>query len=335
MSYLSRREFLATAAAASATSALPALLAPIRKARAATATTLHAATRVIEVNGRAATVFGLMQPDGQHGLATEAGQRFDVRLENRLDEHTLIHWHGLTPPWQQDGVPDLSQPALPPGASYVYDFPLARPGTHWMHSHHGLQEQRMLAAPLVVADPAERGADVQDVVVMFHDFTFRAPGEVLAALQGGGGGHGAHGVPAVDHAAMGHGSAAVDHAAMGHGSAGTDPAATGQGTTGMDHAALGHGAGVAGAHLHDVEYDAFLANDRSLDDPQVQRVERGGRVRLRLINAAAATGFWIDLGGLEGRLVAVDGVAVEPITGHRFEFAIAQRLDIVLQLPRE
>ena len=90
----------------------------------------------------------------------------------------------------------------------------------------------------------------------------------------------------------------------------------------------------AGAHLNDVEYDAFLANDHTLDDPEIFRVERGGRVRLRLINGAAATNFWIDLGGLEGRLIAVDGMAVEPVSGRRFEFAIAQRLDIVLDLPK-
>jgi FtsP/CotA-like multicopper oxidase with cupredoxin domain len=57
-------------------------------------------------------------------------------------------------------------------------------------------------------------------------------------------------------------------------------------------------------------------------------------VRLRLINGATATNFRIDLDRLEGRLVAVDGMPVVPIIGQRFEFAIAQRLDIVLELPR-
>jgi FtsP/CotA-like multicopper oxidase with cupredoxin domain len=89
----------------------------------------------------------------------------------------------------------------------------------------------------------------------------------------------------------------------------------------------------AGPHLHDVDYDAFLANDRTLADPEVVRVERCGRVRLRLINGATATHFWLDLGALEGRLVAVDGNAIVPVVGKRFEFAIAQRLDILLDLP--
>jgi FtsP/CotA-like multicopper oxidase with cupredoxin domain len=285
------------------------LLSPGRSAWAAPTTTVRVGTRVIEVKGRPATVFGLTQPNGSHGLVAQAGQRLRVNLENHLEEETLIHWHGLTPPWQQDGVPGLSQPPLAPGSSYDYDFPLTLPGTNWMHSHHGLQEQRLMAAPLIVRDPAEAGEDLQEVVVLFHDFTFRDPGEILAGLQGGGhGGMAGMPVPGMD---------------------------SGGGHGGMDHSAMGHGTmGAPAAHLHDVDYDAFLANDRTLDDPEVFRIERGGRVRLRLINGATATNFWLDLDSLEGRLIAVDGMPVAPVTSRRFEFAIAQRLDIVLELPQ-
>jgi FtsP/CotA-like multicopper oxidase with cupredoxin domain len=48
--------------------------------------------------------------------------------------------------------------------------------------------------------------------------------------------------------------------------------------------------------LNDVDFDAFLANDRTLTDPEVVRVGRGGRVHLRIINAASSSQFWIDLG---------------------------------------
>jgi FtsP/CotA-like multicopper oxidase with cupredoxin domain len=338
MRIVSRRQFLASTSIAGLASVAPSLLLASTPASAAAVTTIRAGTRVIEVGGRAASVFSLSQPDAIHGLVAQAGQHFRIRLENQLDEATLIHWHGLTPPWQQDGVPHLSQAPLAPGAAYDYGFALARPGTNWMHSHHGLQEQRLLAAPLIVRDPGEANADVQDVVVMFHDFTFRDADEILAGLRGTGHGAGAHGTAvqgAGDQASASHG-ARPDRRVM-------DPvtSAPGSGHGGTDHAAMGHGsgggamgAGGAGAHLHDVEYDAFLANDRTLGDPQVFRVEPGGRLRLRLINAATATNFWIDLADLHGRLIAVDGMPVEPVSGQRFEFAIAQRLDIVLELPR-
>lgn len=289
-------------------------------------------SRVLDVNGKPAKVFALRQPDGVPGFVAEAGRRFHVRLENRIQEPTLIHWHGLTPPSAQDGVPGLSQPALKPGESYVYDFPLDQPGTHWMHSHSGLQEQLLMAAPLIVRDPAERGKDEQEVVVLFHDFTFRDPAEIFAGLKGGG--HGASSAPAAADPHAGHGTAPMGQSmqqqmrqmmpGMNHGGA------DGQG----EHGGMTMSPAPA-AHLYDVEYDAFLANDRTLADPEIVRVEAGGRVRLRLINGATTTNFVLDLGALEGTLIAVDGMAVAPVKARRFDFAIAQRLDIRLELPKD
>jgi len=85
--------------------------------------------------------------------------------------------------------------------------------------------------------------------------------------------------------------------------------------------------------LNDIDYDAFLANDRTLGDPEVIRTEQGGRVRLRLINGASATQFWIDLGELTGTVVAVDGHPVRPVRGTRLPLAMAQRLDVLIDLP--
>jgi FtsP/CotA-like multicopper oxidase with cupredoxin domain len=85
--------------------------------------------------------------------------------------------------------------------------------------------------------------------------------------------------------------------------------------------------------LNDVHYDAFLANDRTLADPEIVRVERDGRVRLRIINGASSSQFWIDLGELVGRVVATDGHPVRPVSGSRFPIAMAQRLDILIDLP--
>jgi FtsP/CotA-like multicopper oxidase with cupredoxin domain len=90
--------------------------------------------------------------------------------------------------------------------------------------------------------------------------------------------------------------------------------------------------GPGGMHmdLNDVHYDAFLANDRTLADPQIVRVERGGHIRLRVINGASSSQFWIDLGELVGRVVATDGHLVHPVAGNRFPLAMAQRLDILI-----
>jgi FtsP/CotA-like multicopper oxidase with cupredoxin domain len=86
--------------------------------------------------------------------------------------------------------------------------------------------------------------------------------------------------------------------------------------------------------LNDVKYDAFLANDRTLGDPEVVKVEPGGRVLLRIINSSSMSAFHVDLGLLDGELTAVDGFAVAPVVARRFPIAVAQRLDIRLTIPR-
>ena len=144
----SRRQLLISGAAAAA-------FRPFRaRAQTETVTILRLQRRTIEVNGKPAAVFGIRQPDGTFGLITEAGKPFRVRVENQIDEPSLIHWHGLTPPWQQDGVPGISGPPNPPSGSADYDFPLGFGGTFWMHSHQGLQEQSLMLAPLIIHDDA-------------------------------------------------------------------------------------------------------------------------------------------------------------------------------------
>ena len=260
---------------------------------------LTATSRTLDVDGRAATVWGLVNAQGGSGLTLDPGQRFRVDLTNALDVDTIIHWHGQIPPNSQDGVPDIPRPMLKPGEVREFDYePL--PGTYWMHSHVPVQEMQLLAAPLIVRSAADLTADRQEVVLFLHDFSFRPAAEVLAEITGGNG----------------------SMAGMDMGAATPAPDAP-------------HDKDMSGMvmDLNDFNFDAYLANDRTLNDPEVIRVDNGGRVRLRIINAAAATVFWIVTGALDGRLVAVDGREVQPLQGRRFGLAMGQRLDIELDLP--
>ena len=96
----SRRSLLVSATALAAAGALSS-----RAARAAGQKTLRLQTRQIEVGGKAATRYGVVQPSGAVGLTLDEGDQFDVRVENTLKVTSGLHWHGLNPPWQQDGVP--------------------------------------------------------------------------------------------------------------------------------------------------------------------------------------------------------------------------------------
>lgn len=291
---------------------------------------LDAMTRTIDIGGKSAKVYGLINATGGQGLAFKVGDSFRVRLNNRLAEPTLVHWHGLKPPSAQDGVPGLSQDPIAAGASFDYDFPLAIPGTYWMHSHFGLEQvQRLLSAPLIIRTPEDLARDEQEVVVMLNDFTFRDPMEILAGLQGRAGGSASAGGAMT----MGGLSAAMGKTPMG----GMQMGGMQMGKAQPVAKARGQGAasgGMAGmVDVNDIDFDAYLANDRTLADPAVVRVEAGGAVRLRIINGADSTNFMLGLGGLDGELIAVDGQPIRPIRGRGFPMAMAQRLDIRLRLP--
>lgn len=89
-----------------------------------------------------------------------------------------------------------------------------------------------------------------------------------------------------------------------------------------------------GSDVVEVAYDAFLANFKTLDNPDIFKVKPGARVRLRIINAASATNFFINIGELEGTAIAVDGNRIQPLQGHQFELGIAQRIDLVVTIPK-
>jgi FtsP/CotA-like multicopper oxidase with cupredoxin domain len=248
---------------------------------------LQAVMRTLEVNGKAAPLMGLKQANGKQGIISTVNRPFNVQLENKLPVPTAIHWHGLHPPNDQDGVPGLTQPVIAPGATAHYDFPLLPAGTHWMHSHEGLQEAFLLSAPLIVHDPADQGIDEQEIIFFLGDFSFTTPPEIYAKLR-----KPAKPMP-------------------------SKPMA------------------MSKPDANDWDYDAYLANDRTLTDPDVVRVEKNGKVRLRIINGSSGTNFFISLGNLKGDVIATDGMPVKPYTGSYFPLAIAQRLDIRMQLPVE
>jgi len=313
---LSRRAFLLSALAASATVSTGARSQgppADTGGQSDTPTVLRLERRTIEVNRKPTSVFGIRQPDGTFGLRTEVGRRFRVRVENRIDKPSLIHWHGLTPPWRQDGVPGVSGPPIPAGEDADYDFPLHFGGTFWMHSHQGLQEQLMMAAPLIVRDQRDQPGQ-QEIVLMLADFSFTPPEQIFAELRRG------------KVASASQTSRRIVVA--------TNSKRTSRAGDGKASSMRPMSGGAAKPDLNDVKYDAFLANDRTLDDPEVIKVEPGGRVLLRVINSSAISAFHVDLGRLKGRLIAVDGFRIEPVVARRFPLAVAQRLDIQLDMPR-
>ena len=142
---------------------------------------LQVKDKKITVNGKTATVLTIEQPDGTWGYYAKTGDNFDVIVENKLTESTVIHWHGLDLPNNQDGT-ELTQQIIPPGDKYNYNFKLLNTGTFWMHSHFELQEAQLAEAPLIIESVNDK--EYQQVVLMFQDFSFKSPQKVLTELTG-------------------------------------------------------------------------------------------------------------------------------------------------------
>ena len=70
-----------------------------------------------------------------------------------------------------------------PGQAYSYRFPLVQAGTFWMHSHVGLQEQRLLTAPLILRDAEDAKIADQEVVILLSDFSFTPPQVIFQNLK--------------------------------------------------------------------------------------------------------------------------------------------------------
>jgi FtsP/CotA-like multicopper oxidase with cupredoxin domain len=248
----------------------------------------------ININGKEVTVNTVVQPDGTWGYYGTEGDEFDVTVKNELKHPTILHWHGMLLPNNQDGT-ELTQPLIQPGKSYHYRYKIKQSGTYWMHSHYGFQEQTYVEAPLIIYP---KGYDPKnDIVIMFQDFSFKSPEKIMKFLKNN---------PMSEH------DMKMEMGNMKHTDTKTDE-----------------------PDLNDVNYDAFLTNYHTLQNPISQRVIPGETYRLRFINGSSATNFWINLGSLDGTAIAVDGNKIKPFKNNLFQLAIAQRMDIGITIPKK
>lgn len=85
--------------------------------------------------------------------------------------------------------------------------------------------------------------------------------------------------------------------------------------------------------ISDVYYPAFLTNGATMSNyPEIQQ---GERVRLRIINAAASSQFWLTFGGDQAPLlIAADGIDVVPVEREKTFIAIAETYDFIVEVPQ-
>jgi FtsP/CotA-like multicopper oxidase with cupredoxin domain len=114
------------------------------------------------------------------------GVPFQAVVENRLDQDTTVHWHGIRLPNAMDGVPGLTQSPIRPGESFIYAFTPPDAGTFWYHPHANSLEQlgRGLAGVLIVEE-AEPIAVDRDLAWLLADWRLAQDGRIAPGFGNG------------------------------------------------------------------------------------------------------------------------------------------------------
>ncbi len=237
-----------------------------------------------------------------------------IHVRNRLAKReTSLHWHGLLLPNLEDGVPYLTTPPIGAGETRTFEFLLKHAGTYWYHSHTGLQEQRGVYGSIVIEPKAGTPARVdlprvdREEVLVLSDWTNENPDDVMRTLLRGS-----------------------DWYAIRKGTA--------QSVTGAIRA--GHlrdfikreKSLLPPMDVSDVAYDAFLINGQRRN-----RIEgrAGETIRLRLINAAASTYFYLNSATGPLTVIAADGMDVAPIKQSRLLIGMAETYDVLVTIPED
>ncbi len=218
------------------------------------------------------------------------GDKVRIVFTNKLPKATSIHWHGIDVPFEQDGVPGVTQKAIQPGETFSYEF-IAKPaGTRFYHTHGGVamgdeaQQLDMGLSGAFIIESLDYARDKSDkeYTLIFDEWqtmpmtssrkTSSLINQVPSQMNG------------------------ENHEGMMN-----MPMLAPSGVEGT----------MGGGHM--MNYNLFTINGRSFPNTEPIKVKRGDTVRLRLINAGTSTIHPMHLHGHQFKIVAVDGNPVPEV----------------------
>ncbi|PVZ41129.1 copper resistance system multicopper oxidase [Pseudomonas sp. CC120222-01a] len=245
-------------------------------------------------------------------LRWREGDTVTLRVRNRLDQDTSIHWHGILLPANMDGVPGLSFAGIAPGGDYLYQFTLRQSGTYWYHSHSGLQEQAGVYGAIVIEPREPEPHSYQrDHVLLFSDWSEQAPEALLATLKKQSDAFNYHKRTLADFV--------------------SDVADKGWGNT-VDERLAWARMRMSPTDLADISAASYtyLLNGQPPDGNFTCLFQPGETVRLRLINASAMSYFDFRIPGLTLTVIAADGLPVTPVSVDELRIAVAETYDVLV-----
>lgn len=237
------------------------------------------------------------------------GDDAEIAVTNKLvDQELSIHWHGILLPNEMDGVPYVTTPSIKSGETFVFKFKLRQSGTYWYHSHTHVQEQEGVYGAFIIRPRKQVIKADREVVAVLSDWTDEDGHSVLRNLRKDG-----------DYYLYKKGTIRSWVGAISAGSLGNFLYNEWTRMGGMDYS--------------DVGYDAFLINGKR--DVLLSDAKPGEKVRLRIINAAASTYFYVSLGQAPMKVISADGVDVEPIAAKELLMGMAETYDVLFEVPEK
>ena len=245
------------------------------------------------------------------------GDTAEIYVHNELNEETSLHWHGLILPNRYDGVPNLTQMPIKPHTTHIYRFPIVQHGTHWYHSHTGLQEQIGMYGSMILNKRKE--LDIPTIPLILSEWSDINPNNIHRMLHN-----------ATDWFAIRKGTTQSYSEAIKQGHFKTKVSNEWKRMNAMD--------------VSDVYYEKFLINGKNESQIQsplsigegqgVRFFKAGDKVRLRISNAGASTYFWLTYAGGKITVIASDGNDVEPVEVDRLIIAVSETYDVIVTIPK-
>jgi FtsP/CotA-like multicopper oxidase with cupredoxin domain len=280
----------------------------------------HAATHELVVGrtamqivpGRSDNVIAINGSVPGPTLRFREGEEAIVKVTNRLDRTTSIHWHGLLVDGAYDGAPGFNGfNGIAPGKTYTYRIHIRQSGTYWYHAHSEGQEQAGQYGALII-DPAGDDPIAADVehVLLFSDHTREDPAQVLRNLKSDSGYYNWNKRTFPEML--------------------RDADKFGMKATMAERRAWGQ-MRMDATDIADVTGYALLSQGKPTAARPALLYRPGQRVRLRLINGSAMSFLDVRIPGLTMMIVAADGRPVQPVMVDEFRMGVAETYDVIVE----
>ncbi len=234
------------------------------------------------------------------------GDDAEILVRNRLPrEEVSIHWHGILLPPEEDGVAYVNTPPIFPSKERLFKFKIRQNGTFWYHSHTAVQEQKGVYGAFIIHPKKKAFHYDKDAVLVLSDWSDENADQIIRNLRKDG-----------DFYLYKKDSMRSYLGAINAG--------------GFKSHFSNEWSRMGGMDLSDVGYDAFLINGKR--DSQLLAARPGEKIRLRLINAAASSYFYVSM-GVPMQVISADGVDVTPIHAREILMGMAETYDVLFTVP--